>query len=55
MAKTQQYKITYQDGSERFRNLDESDAKRFKRAADNDRSSVKSVAKGSPTPSNKGS
>lgn len=53
MAKLETYKITYEDGEERFRQLDEETLKEFKDAEKSKTSTVKSVTKGTPEPINK--
>lgn len=49
---TKVYRVTWDDGSERFMRLDDEDLKRWKALADDKTSTVKSVAAGTPTPNN---
>lgn len=44
------YKIIWEDGTERYRKLDDEDAKRWKALADSKTSAVASVAEGQPEP-----
>lgn len=53
MARTESYKITYDDGRVRYRLLDADGVKLFEDLAKNKTSAIKSVAKGEPTPNNK--
>ena len=48
------YKITYEDGTETILQLDEEDVERWQDEAKSKTSPVKSVSKGSATPINKG-
>ena len=47
------YKVTFEDGSERHFQLDADDLKIYEDAAKNKDSDVKSVAKGTATPINR--
>lgn len=44
------YRITWEDGTERYRKLDEADLKRWKAQVDSKTSTVASVTEGTPTP-----
>lgn len=52
MAKTKLYKITGDDGGERWYKLDEAGYDLFKSLADDKTSPVKSISAGTPTPIN---
>lgn len=49
------YKVTFEDGTERIFQLDADDLKVYEDAAKNKDSDVKSVSAGTSTPANKGS
>jgi hypothetical protein len=53
VAKTESYKITYDDGEVRYRLLDPEGVEKFEKLAKNKASEIKSIAKGEPTPNNK--
>lgn len=52
MAKTKTYKITGDDGGERWYKLDEAGYDLFKRLADDKTSAIKAITAGTPTPIN---
>jgi hypothetical protein len=48
VAKTKRYRITWEDGTVRFRNLSEKDFDAWKKRADDKTSDIKSVQAGTP-------